>query len=225
MACITYTALREMEPTGYSKTGTDISAAAADDSFNATSTVLTGLLDNEWARVNGFANAANNGQFQAFGNSTATKILQDTSTVLVTEAAGPLVSIVGYKRGVGQSYDLEFEVETAPRKYVTESAEHRAIGGGAAEVIFQRDDVIIDVTALLNLNGSFITEAQLLQWREWRASVSSGEIFILDRYGSAAVPVEPEAVQLASKELSEERIGGFGALGLYRLSFSVRLVS
>src|SRR3954462_15452732 len=104
MASVTYTALRELESTGYAKGGSDISAAGTDDSFNATVTNLSGLNDNEWVNTSGFANAANNGWFQANGASTSTKISQDTTTSLVTEGAGASVSINGYKRGLGQTY-------------------------------------------------------------------------------------------------------------------------
>jgi hypothetical protein len=42
MPSVTYTALRNFEPTGYAKSGTDLSAAHADNSFNSSSTSLIG---------------------------------------------------------------------------------------------------------------------------------------------------------------------------------------
>lgn len=78
MASLTYTALRELEKTGYLKTAVDISAAPADDSFNASSTNLSGLLTDQWVGVSGFVNASNNGTFQVQTNSTSGKIIQVT---------------------------------------------------------------------------------------------------------------------------------------------------
>jgi len=224
MGAITYTALREFEPTGYSKAGTDISAAAADDSFNATSTVLTGLLDDEWALVAGFANAANNGWFQANGNSTSTKITQDTTTVLVTEAAGPSVSIKGYRRGLNQSYNLEFYTERVDRSVQVKRSQQQPLGGGAPEVLTFRRETFIDVTVLGPL-GALLTEVQILQWREFLASVEGGEVFTFDRYGTIALPVEAKSAMLASENYMEERVAGVGGAGLYKLSFQVRLLS
>lgn len=223
MGTITYTALREFEPTGYVKSGTDISAAAADDSFNATSTVLTGLLNNEWILVSGFANAANNGWFQASANSTSTKIAQDTTTSLVTEAAGPVVSIVGYRRGLNQSYSLEFYSERVDRSVKVKRNEQQPMGGGAPEVLTYRRETFVDVTILGPL-GALLTEVQILQYREFLASVEGGETFVFDRYGTVAVPVEPKTAILANADYSEDRIAGAGNAGMYKLSFQVRLL-
>lgn len=224
MGAITYTALREFEPTGYSKTGTDISAAAADDSFNATSTVLTGLLDNEWILVSGFANAANNGWFQANGNSTATKISQDTSAALVNEAAGPTVAIVGYRRGLNQAYDLEFYTERVDRSVKVMRNQQQPMGGGAPEILTYRRETYIDVVILGPL-GALLTEVQILQWREFLASVEGGEAFTFDRYGTIAVPVEAKSTMLTSEGYMEERVAGVAGAGLYKLSLQVRLLS
>lgn len=224
MGAISYTALREFEPTGYSKTGTDISAAAADDSFNATSTVLSGLLDNEWILVAGFANAANNGWFQANGNSTSTKISQDTTTALVTEAAGPSVSIVGYRRGLSQGYDLEFYTEKVDRSVKVIRNQQQPMGGGAPEVLTYRRETYVDVVILGPL-GALLTEVQILQWREFLASVEGGETFTFDRYGTIAAPIEAKSAMLASEGYMEERVAGIANAGLYKLSFQVRLLS
>lgn len=220
---ITYIAVREIEPAGYTKTGTDISAAASDDSFNSVTTDLSGLLNNQWALVSGFVNTSNNGWFQANGNSTSTKITQDTTTSLITEAAGAIISIVGYKRGFGQSYDLEFYSEKAERLVKLDRNVHKPIGGGAAEVLFMHQDVLVDVSAI-GANGEGITEAQIPQYREFLASVSAGEIFTFDRYGTIAVPVDPRSAQLENGDYSEELIVG-GSDKRYKISFSVRLVN
>jgi len=140
---ITYTALREFEPT-ISVAADDISVSGTDDSFNAPAGLL-GFLDTEWILVSGFANAVNNGWFQLDGNSTATKISQDTTTSLVTEAAGPDVMIQGYKRGINQQYSIEAGLQMADRSVKVARNSRQAIGGGAPEVLLYRREVFIDV--------------------------------------------------------------------------------
>jgi len=214
MSVFTYTALREFEPTGFSKSGTDISAAAGDDSFNATSTNLSGLLDNEWILVAGFANAANNGWFHANGNSTTTKISQDTSASLVTEAAGPSVTIVGYKRGLGQSYSIEIGTSGDRSVKVTRNVQ-QPLGGGAPEVLLHRRESTVMVTT------GYISEAQIKQWREFLASAEGGETFTYDRLGTVAAPDNPVQAALESESYTEMRVGDSSS---YQLSFPIRLL-
>ena len=214
MSVFTYTALREIEPTGYSKAASDISVAAADDSFNQVAAGLLGLLDNEWFLVAGYANAVNNGWFQANGNSTTTKITQDTTTSLVTEAAGPAVTIVGYKRGLNQSYSLEIGATGDRNAKVTRNVQ-QPMGGGAPEVLLHRRETLIQITT------GYISEAQIAQWREFLASVEGGETFTLDLLGTVAAPDDPVSAMLASEEYTEMRVGDSSS---YQLSFSVRLL-
>lgn len=89
MSVITYTALREIEPTTVVVAHDDISVDAADDSFNAPAGLL-GFLDDEWILVSGFSDPANNGWFQLGANSTATKII--TLTEPITHLRLPGVS-------------------------------------------------------------------------------------------------------------------------------------
>ena len=215
MSAITYIALREIEKTGYAKAGTDISVAATDDSFNATSTNLSGLLNDEWFLVVGYVNAVNNGWFQASANSTSTKISQDLTTALVTEAAGPQVSIVGYQRGLGESYDLQIGMEQIDRSVkVNRNAQH-PIGGGAPEVLFHSRAELIDIRT------DFILEAEIKQWREFLASVEAGESFTFDQYGTIAAPVEPRPAILENADYSEARVA---TTMKYRLSLRIRML-
>jgi len=213
MSVFTYTALREIEPTGYSKAASDISVAAADDSFNQIAAGLLGILDNEWFLVAGYANAANNGWFQANGNATTTKIMQDTTAALVTEAVGPAVTIAGYKRGLNQSYSLEIGVRSERSAKVNRNVQ-QPLGGGAPEVLLHRRDTVIAVTT------GYISEAQIGQWREFLASVEGGETFTIDLLGTVAVPVDPLSAMLESEEYTEMRVGDSSS---YQLSFSVRI--
>jgi hypothetical protein len=431
MATITYVAKRRLEKTGYKKLGTDISAAPADDSFNAASTILTGLLADQWVQTTGFANAANNGFFQAKADATSGKILQVTppmahlrlpgvannfastpdsaansvtgnielmaraaltswapaanmvfigkddvsanrdyglwmdsassgklvffyspdgtttrfavSTVavpfaalaigyvkatyntgtgvvqfftstdgvaftqlgtnvtitagtihdgtstltvggrsdgtlflggrvyyaevrngiggtivaafdasrgvrnattvvaatgetwtintsgtpptllqglaLVTEAAGPVIALTGYKRGLGQSYQMEFVLSRADRSNQVKRTMQMPMDDTAPEVILYHEENYDD------LQTSVITEPQLAQWREFLSSVSAGELFTYDKYGSIAVPDNPLSAMLSSTSYSEPRETGvyIGGNFVYRIPFQVRV--
>jgi hypothetical protein len=217
MATITYTALRDMEPT-ITVVASNISAAAADDSFNAASGLL-GFLNDEWILVSGFVNAANNGWFQLSANSTALKISQDTTTSLVTEAAGPLVTIKGYKRGYNQPYQMEFSLDQADRRVAVVKSVQRALSGVAAETLLQRRDVFLDVASNLILETGLYN---IKQWREFFASVESGESFTFDRYGTIALPVEPKSAVLEGEGYTESRDSN---LMRYRISYGLRLLN
>lgn len=214
MSTITYVAVRKIEKTGYLKTGTDISAAASDDSFNATSTNLSGLLDNQWIKVSGFANAANNGWFQVNGNSTTTKISQDTTTSLVTEAAGPAVIITGYKRGFGQSYQLEFGGEVLDRSSEANSEANQPMADVAPEVVLYREE------ALEQVRTQALDQTTMNQFREMLSSVRAGESFTFDKYGTIASPSNPLPAVLVGKTYAEQREN---VSFKYRVSFTVRV--
>jgi hypothetical protein len=212
MSKITYTALRGIEATGYSKVGTDISVASTDDSFNATSTVLTGLLNNEWLLSAGFLNSVNNGWFQASANSTSTKILQDTTASLVTEAAGETVTLKGYKRGLDQVYTLEFSPSVLTRSAESINKSVRSLGG-ATETILHRRDVFWDI------NSGPISESALGQWREFLASVEGGEQFSFDPSGVHGAPAAAFPVMLDMDKYQEDRLS---TSLLYGITFRLR---
>lgn len=198
MAVIRYTAKREIETTGYSKSGTDISVNGTNDTFNSVSTSLIGLADNEWVKVAGFANAANNGWFQANGASAATQITQDTSTVLVTEAAGPSITLVGYKRGLNQQYDLEFSLTEATRSAKTLRNESESLSGVIETLRYRH-------TAYWEIVTEWLTEAKMPQWREFIHSVDARETFTFDLKGTVAAPVSAISCTLDSVSYNEER--------------------
>lgn len=229
MSVIAYVALREIEANGYVKVGADISAAAGDDSFNSVVTDLTGLPDNDWILVSGFANAANNGWFQANGASALHKVTQDSTTSLVTEAAGPVITITGYKRGLNQSYSLESYTERGDRSVKVKRSAAQPMGGGSPEVLLDRRETYLDLS-VLGPNGQLLTDApslfpmagNLLQYREFLASVEGGEQFSFDQYGTVAVPDVVRQAMLASEDYVEERIG---PMRLYRLSLQLRMLT
>lgn len=200
MSFISYTAKREIEKTAYLVTGTDISVAAIDDSFNSATTDLSGLLNDQWTEVIGFAGSENQGWFQANGNSTANKITQDTSTALVDEAAGPPITIQGHLRGLDQQYSIDFTPRRLERRVNVKRKRNISIGG-SVETILQRREVFWE------LNSGRLLEADLPQWREFLASVEVGESFTFDPYGTLAAPDAPFACLLESENYAEDRIG------------------
>lgn len=221
MGRLTYTAKREMEKTGYIVNGVDISVASGDDSFNSSTTSLLGLLNDQWIQVSGFSvNAVNNGWFQASADSVLHKIAQDTTPSLITEAAGQPIVITGYRRGLGQQYDVEFLSEKSDRSVKTIKTENQAAGGGAPEVIVDRDDVLYSVT-VLGPNGNLLDDSTIKQWRELLASVRGGEPFVFDRYGTIVSPDDPRSVVLASSGYDESRVAGTRQ---YTLSFDLLLI-
>jgi len=190
MTAFVYTATRSLEKTSFNVTGTDISVDSTDDSFNATTTSLLGVLNNEWIDVNGFStNAVNNGWFQVNGDSIATKIIEDSFTPLVTEAVGDIVTIQGYKRGLNQSYSIQtssHDLTPSDRPVINS----RTSLDGKVETIFSRID------AGWNILTDFISESSWNQWLEFMRSVSGGEPFSFDAFGSIASPDNPIQVRM-----------------------------
>jgi hypothetical protein len=86
-------ALRGTFATAINITGTTISAAAADNSFNDSGSGFGSIAVGQWLRVTGFATAANNGWFKVVTRTTS-KITVQGST-LVNESAGPSVNLRG----------------------------------------------------------------------------------------------------------------------------------
>lgn len=127
------------------------------------------------------------------------------------------VTITGYKRGYGQTYSIEFKAEQVDRKVKFKRNEQRPIGGGAAEVLFQYSDAVVDV-----MTEIFSEASQVPQFREFLASVAAGEIFTFDRYGTIASPVDPRQAQLESVGYDEQRSM---STMQQRIPFSVRLLS
>lgn len=194
------------------------SAADTGREFSSAGTNISGLLAGEWVLTSGFANAANNGWFQASFSSVAAQLWQDTNPNLVVEAAGQSVVMTGYKRGYGQQYTIDFALEEATFSTRNPKKKHQPIGGGIPETVYWRTEKVITCTT------GVIDETDLLQWREFLASVQSGETFTFDRYGTSAAPIEPKQAILDSDDWTEAREGTLYP-GRYRISFDVRLVS
>lgn len=185
MTAITYVAKRSIEQTDFSVAGDDISVINADSSFNATVTDMSGILDNQWILVAGFLTNPdeNNGWFQVAGDSITTKIIQDTSA-LVDEAAVDNITIQGYLRGLGGSYPLETASHILTQSD-TPKIESQESLSGVQESLFIRND------EEWNIQTDFIDETEWQQWLEFFRSVSAREPFLIDVYGTQAVPDNP----------------------------------
>ena len=127
------------------------------------------------------------------------------------------VTITGYKRGLEQSYSLEFKAEQVDRKVKVKRSTQQPIGGGAPETLLYRQEATVDV-----LTEVLSEASQVPQFREFLASASAGEIFTFDRYGTIASPVDPRQAILESADYDEQRVM---ATLQQRISFTVRLLS
>ena len=199
MSYVTYTTKRHLEKTAFSASGTDISASSTDDSFNSVTTSLSGVSDNEWVYVTGFTTAANNGWFQAAGASTATKIIEDSSS-LTTETAGNTINIQGYARGINQSYKLVFDSQRIDTPGEVESKTAESLSG-VTETIHhhEKERFLVTTTPFHN--------SERKQFEEFWWSVSRGEQFTLDVYGTSTTDDDPRSVRMVDKKMNITREG------------------
>jgi len=212
MPVITYTAKRKIVPLSptWSKTGSDISAATADDSYNSTSTDLSGLSTGNYVKVSGFSNSANNGWHKVAATSTGNKIT--VSENLVDEAGGGIITIQGYEHGPGESYTLEkgaeIDYERRPVRDVQTAL------SGSSETMLRRTDRVWTINTVL------LAQSELKYWLEFLASVEGGETFTLDPYGTQYTPDDPVSVILHGGGYRPRRAGPMH----YRLQFQAREV-
>jgi hypothetical protein len=210
MAYVQYTAKdRKIIELDFSAAGTDISAAASDDSFNSTTTDLSGLLAGNWIKVSGFTETANNGWHQLASDSTSTKIV--TNSILTTESAGDAVSMQGYEHGSGELYSIDFDGSMI---YPTHSPdiEPSIAENGYTESVINRIDYGWTVTTTLrdlSARGS---------WREFLASVANYESFTFDPDGTSSVPISPVTVVMEGKQDFKP----VDQTGQFRVNFQVR---
>ena len=214
MSVITYPAVRGFVDGGLSVVATDISASAADNSFNAASSDLSGLLAGYWVLAAGFTNAENNGWHQLTVDSVTGKIT--TSSTLITEAAGASISIDGFVHGMDQDYSLEFDVSLTGlnpfRKRVLKK-KHMTANGTPYGRLLRVDEGWGVVTEAL-------PESVQPLWSEFYDSVSALESFTFDALGSIAAPVDPVTVYMESDSWNPQRVG----LDHFAYSFTARRI-
>lgn len=128
------------------------------------------------------------------------------------------VTLTGYKRGLGQSYNIEFKAEQVDRAVKVKRSEQQPLDTSKPpETLLFGQHATISV-----LSEVFSEASQIQQFREFLASVSAGEIFTFDRYGTVASPVDPRQAQLESADYAEQRV--MRTLQ-QRIPFTVRLLS
>lgn len=186
MASIQYVAKRDIVAKALSVDSNDLSAASADNSFNSSASDLSGLLQNDFILVSGFADPANNGWFQLSADSTVNKI-PTTATTLVDEAAGPDVSIKGYEHGDGQQYELQFGLRVMNKIPVEDAVVNRSLSR-LKETNFYTRGLTYEITTDL------IDDINEKYWDEFFASVAAGENFVFDAHGTLALPNNPLTV-------------------------------
>jgi len=209
MTAITYTAKRKIVPTSFSVNDIDISILASDDSINSVTTDLSGLVAGDWVLV---ANTAvDDGWHQLSIDSTTTKIT--TTSTLTDESAGSNISIVGYKHGEGQPYNLETASHALNRSGVATKSQSVSLSG-ITETLLLRDIEYWDITT------DHITQAELPYWDEFIASVRADESFTLDLYGTIAVP--DNTLNYILKD--NPKTNRVGASKIYTLSMRVQVI-
>ena len=194
MSLIKYIALREIPKTGVAASGTDISASTTDDSFNSTSTDLSGFSAGDWIEVSGGTNAA---WYQLAVDSTANKIVVPEN--INTEAAGALITITGYVRGKYVEYSLEWG---APK--LDQKEEEKVHDSVAEDGSYERSFIRMDSGWMVD--SAFIKPDAQAQYNEFRHSVNRGETFTFDAYGTVATPDNPQTVKL-KKITGPRRVG------------------
>lgn len=124
---------------------------------------------------------------------------------------------------VGSSYGLGFDAEQLDRSTKTQKHRKTSIGGNI-ETSYMRQEITWAVKATL------FGEADLKFWREFIGSVSGGEAFTFDPYGSSVVGTDglrdtvsdtPLTCILDSDSTSEDREG---TSRYYRIGFNVRVL-
>lgn len=205
---ITYTAQREIVKLAYDKSGTVISASAVDNSYNCATLDLSGINAGQYVLVSGFANDENNGYHQVV-SSTANKVT--VAETLLTEAAGPLVTLDGRLHAVGLSYNLEIGAQGIDKRREVVKSVNRALDGSPEAVVSRSGYVWTFRTNRVN-------QADLPWWEEFLASVEANETFTLDPYGTLAVPDKPVTVEMTDAH----KVDRVKALMQYLISFTVR---
>jgi len=208
MSAITYTAKRNLVPSGFDVTATDLSIASVDNSINSVTTDLLGLLASDYILLTG--SAVDDGWHEVYVDSTATKI--ELLSSLTDEAAGSVINIVGYKHGLSVSYNLETGAQALTPSYPADTKAPSSLSGVTETLLFAEHEDW-DITT------SIITEAEYPYWREFFSSVRAGESFAFDPYGTIAAPDEVKTCRLVGDYTVQRQ----GSSRRYRFVFKVRV--
>ncbi|MDT8382992.1 MAG: hypothetical protein RRB22_01100 [Gammaproteobacteria bacterium] len=111
------------------------------------------------------------------------------------------------------TYDLDMKAGKNNRLPETDKEQHESVGG-RLEIIRYKQSIEFDVTTIR------ILSTDLPAWYEFLDSTDGGEVFTFDRYGTAAVPVDPISV----KRVGDYKEARHGTTMTFRISFRVRAV-
>lgn len=219
MPSITYTALRSIERVSFNATNKITLSATSSGSPNVSTFAdsespgnLSGLNNVEWIFVSGFTTAANNGWHQVSGASSASSIT--VFSILTVEAAGNNITILGYLRGLDQSYSIDVDFMSDDRDRRVTKFLNVAIDGNTETLTQRRQD-------FFNITSSYLdtTSTDYPQFIEFLDSVESGESFSFDRNGSVATPDNVVAAWIDGNGYTEQRLENI--IGR-RISFRIR---
>lgn len=116
---------------------------------------------------------------------------------------------------VGNTYYLDFGASVLNRKNNRVAITTKSISG-VRETIHQRNELRWEVTA------TFIPTSAIEFWREFFGSVSHGESFVFDPYGTYASPSDAVNVVLDIDSWDEVRLGN--TVDYYDISFVVEVI-
>lgn len=115
----------------------------------------------------------------------------------------------------GSTYYIDFGASQLNRQVSRVAITNKSISG-VRETIHQRNEVKWDITA------TFIAAADLEDWREFIGSVSHGETFTIDLWGTYASPVETFTAVMDSDSWTETILDNVG--NYFSISFTVEIV-
>ena len=209
MTAINYIAKRNIVGAELSVLASDISIIASDDSFNSAGGDFIGLVSGDWIQVTG--SAVDDGWHQLSIDSTTGKIT--TTSTLTDESAGSAITINGYKHGDSIAYDLETESSLIDQSFISNTKRSESLSGIVETLLLNNIDY-------WSITTGYITELELPYWLEFFKSVSGGEAFTIDPYGSTAVEVAPVSCMIEGSPV----ITRVETIYVYTITFKVRVV-
>lgn len=208
MSRISYAAKRNFIPTDLDVTDTDISILASDDSFNSAGGDFAGLVAGDWVLVSG--SAVDDGWHELALDSTAGKIT--TLSTLTDESIGSAITVIGYKHGLNEVYDIDFESQKLDKSPVAKTRVAESLSG-VLETLLHSEKTTWDITT------SYIDEVDLPEWLEFISSVRAGEVFVLDPCGYLASPDE----LLNCTLMNDPKISRISTVNTFTISFKARV--
>jgi hypothetical protein len=197
--------------TAVTVTAATISAASGDNSFNDSGAGFGSLAVNQWVKVTGFANAANNGFFKILSKTTS-KIVVFGGT-LVTAAASPSITIKMGEQVVNGTTATSFAIEKKFTDLTNKYAKYLGMYPSMMKEVIKADQI---VTGSFSFLGKSETSAA--------ASIGSGytsaptnevlagveDVYAIMEAGSALAEVMGMDWQLNNNLRKRLKVGNLG---------------